>query len=87
MKSVSKKDRRRGGAPSLREKPVCGLSSHSAKLRAENYFKSQILTDLVVLRNRISETLPWDVISFKKSGMLGGGVYCREFFGYLALQP
>ena len=38
MKSVSKKDRRRGGggrAPSLREKPVCGLSSHSAKLRAE----------------------------------------------------
>ena len=30
---------RRGGGrrpPSLREKPVCGLSSHSAKLRAEN---------------------------------------------------
>ena len=43
MKSVSKKGRGGGGgrgrgrgrAPSLREKPVCGLSSHSAKLRAE----------------------------------------------------
>ena len=47
MKSVSKKGRgrrrgrrRRGRPPSLREKPVCGLSSHSAKLRAENDLKA-----------------------------------------------